>query len=338
MRTWSSWPLFAKSAACGDDLTRKRLYETARNETAWTGGGLHAASDLQNPIPPPQPYFNTQKATPGSGSPSLRNWSTMPTTTARSVSNRVSASSPRCRCSALSTRIARSKATAYGYSRVTRRLVEQGRQFAHYAVRTGRSLGEPRHRDIGDFAERGLDEFGLVREIVIQLPLVVPRCPSDLANRRPHVADLGDAAHRRRQDPLPSRFATRPPHGPAQRWSSGQSCVSRCGGIVSQSIPHRGRSGAGPTRVPRGRNARSGSAKTLPAEPRGNIFVLQVGEESFPTGGEGLSTIRLPARSPRSRRSTGAGGDTREATSSIPCRTAARRRRRRGDRVARCRL
>ncbi|WP_156665567.1 ABC transporter substrate-binding protein [Rhodococcus phenolicus] len=63
MRAWSSWLLFAKSAAaCGDDLTRTCLYETARGETAWTGGGLHAASDLQNPIPP-QPCFNVEKAT-----------------------------------------------------------------------------------------------------------------------------------------------------------------------------------------------------------------------------------------------------------------------------------
>ena len=63
MRAWSSWLLFAKSAAaCGDDLTRKCLYDTARQETAWTGGGLHAANDLQNPIPP-QPCFNVEQAT-----------------------------------------------------------------------------------------------------------------------------------------------------------------------------------------------------------------------------------------------------------------------------------
>ncbi|MGW0021509.1 ABC transporter substrate-binding protein [Rhodococcus sp. NPDC003382] len=63
IRAWSSWLLFAKSAAaCGDELTRKCVYETARQETAWTGGGLHAANDLQNPIPP-QPCFNVEQAT-----------------------------------------------------------------------------------------------------------------------------------------------------------------------------------------------------------------------------------------------------------------------------------
>ena len=63
MRAWSSWLLFAKSAAaCGDELTRKCVYDNARQETAWTGGGLHAANDLQNPIPP-QPCFNVEQAT-----------------------------------------------------------------------------------------------------------------------------------------------------------------------------------------------------------------------------------------------------------------------------------
>ncbi|MFZ2528087.1 MAG: ABC transporter substrate-binding protein [Rhodococcus sp. (in: high G+C Gram-positive bacteria)] len=63
MRAWSAWLLFAKTAAaCGDNLTRTCLYTTARQETAWTGGGLHAATDLENPIPP-QPCFNVETAT-----------------------------------------------------------------------------------------------------------------------------------------------------------------------------------------------------------------------------------------------------------------------------------
>ncbi|WP_202026128.1 MULTISPECIES: ABC transporter substrate-binding protein [Rhodococcus] len=63
MRAMSSWLLFAKSAAsCGDELTRACLYKAATAETAWTGGGLHAANDLANPIPP-QPCFNVEQAT-----------------------------------------------------------------------------------------------------------------------------------------------------------------------------------------------------------------------------------------------------------------------------------
>lgn len=63
MRAWSSWLLFAKAAtACGDDLTRTCVYETAREETAWTGGGLHVANDLAEPLPP-QPCFNVEHAT-----------------------------------------------------------------------------------------------------------------------------------------------------------------------------------------------------------------------------------------------------------------------------------
>ncbi|HSA52672.1 MAG TPA: ABC transporter substrate-binding protein, partial [Yinghuangia sp.] len=46
-RAFSSWLLFAKSAAsCGDALTRKCVYEAATKETAWTGGGLQAPLDM----------------------------------------------------------------------------------------------------------------------------------------------------------------------------------------------------------------------------------------------------------------------------------------------------
>ncbi len=43
----SAWLLFATSATkCGDDLTRRCVYDNARRVTGWTGGGLHAP---QNP-------------------------------------------------------------------------------------------------------------------------------------------------------------------------------------------------------------------------------------------------------------------------------------------------
>lgn len=63
VRAMSSWLLFAKSAAaCGDDLTRTCLYNTAKAETAWTGGGLHAPVNLAEPIPP-SGCFNVEKLT-----------------------------------------------------------------------------------------------------------------------------------------------------------------------------------------------------------------------------------------------------------------------------------
>ncbi|MGW0174765.1 ABC transporter substrate-binding protein [Rhodococcus sp. NPDC003322] len=63
MRAWSSWLLFAKAAShCGDDLTRACVFNQAQQETAWTGGGLHAAANLAEPIPP-QPCFNVERAT-----------------------------------------------------------------------------------------------------------------------------------------------------------------------------------------------------------------------------------------------------------------------------------
>ncbi|MFD6858278.1 ABC transporter substrate-binding protein [Rhodococcus sp. NPDC060090] len=63
LRAWSSWLLFAKSAdACGDDLTRRCLYDTARQETEWTGGGLNVPINVAEPLPP-QPCFNVERAT-----------------------------------------------------------------------------------------------------------------------------------------------------------------------------------------------------------------------------------------------------------------------------------
>ncbi|HSA52817.1 MAG TPA: ABC transporter substrate-binding protein [Yinghuangia sp.] len=64
VKSFSAWLLFAKSAsACGDNLTRKCLYEQARKETAWTGGGLQAPRDMSAQDSPSQ-CFNVVKATP----------------------------------------------------------------------------------------------------------------------------------------------------------------------------------------------------------------------------------------------------------------------------------
>ncbi len=46
LQAMSAWLLFATSAAkCGDDLTRRCVYENARKVKDWTGGGLHARQD-----------------------------------------------------------------------------------------------------------------------------------------------------------------------------------------------------------------------------------------------------------------------------------------------------
>ena len=64
VRAFSAWSLFAKSAAsCGDDLTRKCVYEAAVKETAWTGGGLQAPVDLSKSDAPVK-CFNVVQATP----------------------------------------------------------------------------------------------------------------------------------------------------------------------------------------------------------------------------------------------------------------------------------
>ncbi|AZG45783.1 ABC transporter substrate-binding protein [Gordonia insulae] len=64
VRAFSSWLLFAKSAAsCGDNLTRSCLLDAATKESAWTGGGLQAAQNLA-PGAAPSPCFNVEQATP----------------------------------------------------------------------------------------------------------------------------------------------------------------------------------------------------------------------------------------------------------------------------------
>ncbi|MGI8329493.1 ABC transporter substrate-binding protein [Actinomadura scrupuli] len=64
LRAFSAWLLFTKSAAsCGDDLTRKCVYDAAVKETAWTGAGLQAPVDLSQ-LDAPLKCFNVEKATP----------------------------------------------------------------------------------------------------------------------------------------------------------------------------------------------------------------------------------------------------------------------------------
>ncbi|MFD3926971.1 ABC transporter substrate-binding protein [Streptomyces sp. NPDC058614] len=63
VRGFAAWLLFAKSAAsCGDQLTRTCVYEAARKESAWTGGGLLAPVDLTKDDAPLN-CFNIEKAT-----------------------------------------------------------------------------------------------------------------------------------------------------------------------------------------------------------------------------------------------------------------------------------
>jgi ABC-type branched-subunit amino acid transport system substrate-binding protein len=62
-RGFAAWLLFAKAAkACGDELTRKCVYENAVKETAWSGGGLAAPVDLSEQDGPVK-CFNIEKAT-----------------------------------------------------------------------------------------------------------------------------------------------------------------------------------------------------------------------------------------------------------------------------------
>lgn len=47
LQAWSAWLLFATAAnECGNDLTRKCVYDSAKKISDWTGGGLHSTSDL----------------------------------------------------------------------------------------------------------------------------------------------------------------------------------------------------------------------------------------------------------------------------------------------------
>jgi ABC-type branched-subunit amino acid transport system substrate-binding protein len=46
LQAWSAWMLFSKAAmSCGNDLTRRCVYDAARKISDWTGGGLHAPTN-----------------------------------------------------------------------------------------------------------------------------------------------------------------------------------------------------------------------------------------------------------------------------------------------------
>ncbi|TDV49837.1 ABC transporter substrate-binding protein [Actinophytocola oryzae] len=63
VRAFAAWLLFAKAAgSCGDDLTRRCVYDAATKETAWTGGGLTAPADMSEQDGPIE-CFNVEKAT-----------------------------------------------------------------------------------------------------------------------------------------------------------------------------------------------------------------------------------------------------------------------------------
>ncbi|MFI2557089.1 ABC transporter substrate-binding protein [Nocardia farcinica] len=65
LRAFSSWLLFAKAAAaCGNELTRRCVYEAAAAESAWTAGGLQAPMDMKPGSATPPKCFNIVKATP----------------------------------------------------------------------------------------------------------------------------------------------------------------------------------------------------------------------------------------------------------------------------------
>ncbi|WP_245672804.1 ABC transporter substrate-binding protein [Aldersonia kunmingensis] len=69
MRAMSAWALFSKAAtACGDELTRKCVYENGLKETEWTGGGLHAPVKVGDKTSP-SPCFNLEQVTPDGWKP-----------------------------------------------------------------------------------------------------------------------------------------------------------------------------------------------------------------------------------------------------------------------------
>ncbi|GAA4994517.1 hypothetical protein GCM10023205_79140 [Yinghuangia aomiensis] len=69
LRAFAAWTLFAKAAkSCGDNLTRKCVYEAAKRETAWTAGGLQAPVDVSTTDAAVK-CFNIEKATPDGWKP-----------------------------------------------------------------------------------------------------------------------------------------------------------------------------------------------------------------------------------------------------------------------------
>ena len=63
LQAFSAWLLFAQSAKeCGNDLTRKCVYDNAKKVTSWTGGGLHGEQNPGAGTPPT--CFTVEVATP----------------------------------------------------------------------------------------------------------------------------------------------------------------------------------------------------------------------------------------------------------------------------------
>lgn len=63
LRAFSAWLLFAKAASsCGDNLTRRCVYEAALSQHAWTAGGLQAPVDMATQDSPVR-CFNAEQAT-----------------------------------------------------------------------------------------------------------------------------------------------------------------------------------------------------------------------------------------------------------------------------------
>jgi hypothetical protein len=53
LQAWSAWMLFATAAnECGNNVTRKCVYDNAKKITDWTGAGLHASADLTSGAAP----------------------------------------------------------------------------------------------------------------------------------------------------------------------------------------------------------------------------------------------------------------------------------------------
>ncbi|MFI1237131.1 ABC transporter substrate-binding protein [Nocardia salmonicida] len=66
LRAISAWLLFAKSAAsCGDNLTRRCVYDAASAEKSWTAGGLQAPVDLSDRETPTSCFNVVQAAVDG---------------------------------------------------------------------------------------------------------------------------------------------------------------------------------------------------------------------------------------------------------------------------------
>jgi len=64
VQAWSAWLIFAQSAvSCGNDLTRKCIYNAALKQTNWTGGGLTAAANMAQQGAAAPSCYNIEQAT-----------------------------------------------------------------------------------------------------------------------------------------------------------------------------------------------------------------------------------------------------------------------------------